>query len=76
MWVRGLKLRQRVNNLKFVNVAPHVGAWIETDEEKEFRSRLAVAPHVGAWIETRAICKLALLADVAPHVGAWIETLL
>ena len=33
-------------------VAPHVGAWIETDPEITMRVRDIVAPHVGAWIET------------------------
>ena len=33
-------------------VAPHVGAWIETEEEEEIQKIQKVAPHVGAWIET------------------------
>ena len=30
MWVRGLKLKQASYKRRLYNVAPHVGAWIET----------------------------------------------
>ena len=33
-------------------VAPHVGAWIETEIRCGRMRTLKVAPHVGAWIET------------------------
>ena len=33
-------------------VAPHVGAWIETERRRLVLTCLPVAPHVGAWIET------------------------
>ena len=33
-------------------VAPHAGAWIETEEVYYYRDRSFVAPHAGAWIET------------------------
>ena len=33
-------------------VAPHVGAWIETVNPAKHFGRMLVAPHVGAWIET------------------------
>ena len=33
-------------------VAPHVGAWIETDNKTRLKRFICVAPHVGAWIET------------------------
>ena len=36
-------------------VAPHVGAWIETNVGKSLDILQRVAPHVGAWIETRSI---------------------
>ena len=53
-WVRGLK--QFVLALqKYVNVAPYVGAWIETLNEKLTKEKLNVAPYVGAWIETLMI---------------------
>ena len=31
MWVRGLKPRMEEGNKQFFHVAPHVGAWIETN---------------------------------------------
>ena len=36
-----------------MKVAPYVGAWIETTEERIKALRKLVAPYVGAWIETR-----------------------
>ena len=33
-------------------VAPYVGAWIETSLSKLKRLSILVAPYVGAWIET------------------------
>ena len=57
------------------NVAPHVGAWIETHLSLIRGLYSLVAPHVGAWIETEIEMKLAAKNKVAPHVGAWIETM-
>ena len=37
------------------NVAPHVGAWIETLSKEKPQPMSVVAPHVGAWIETLAL---------------------
>jgi len=55
-------------------VAPPVGAWIETGRFSGRWARSAVAPPVGAWIETVALVACAPAASVAPPVGAWIET--
>ena len=44
------KYKEYVN--KLYNVAPHVGAWIETLSLQSSPAALFVAPHVGAWIET------------------------
>ena len=33
-------------------VAPHAGAWIETDVMRDTEQLSGVAPHAGAWIET------------------------
>ena len=33
-------------------VAPHAGAWIETQSGTDGVRQGAVAPHAGAWIET------------------------
>ena len=56
------------------HVAPHVGAWIETQKDFVSMTWKQVAPHVGAWIETRQGRADAEGGIVAPHVGAWIET--
>ena len=34
------------------DVAPHAGAWIETDSSYSSARQAVVAPHAGAWIET------------------------
>ena len=50
-WVRGLKQnndRREHHN----NVAPYVGAWIETTAAEYTDVNHQVAPYVGAWIET------------------------
>ena len=41
-----------VNKKSNPNVAPYVGAWIETSNVPLERVNSAVAPYVGAWIET------------------------
>ena len=43
---------QQRNMSRNSNVAPHVGAWIETHLRRHIKAFAAVAPHVGAWIET------------------------
>ena len=44
-----------VEKLYVIAVAPHTGAWIETQIEKISKKIFSVAPHTGAWIETIAI---------------------
>ncbi len=44
-----------------MQVAPHVGAWIETLSAPRQNKRLYVAPHVGAWIETRFVPQVLVL---------------
>jgi len=41
----------RQKKLKSLEVAPHVGAWIEMSLLGVILKTLFVAPHVGAWIE-------------------------
>ena len=53
MWVRGLKRSILVPYTTSLCVAPHVGAWIETQSPQELEEERRVAPHVGAWIETQ-----------------------
>ena len=50
---RGLKPYRNESLLAGTVVAPHAGAWIETDSFRGRHRDLAVAPHAGAWIETR-----------------------
>ena len=52
VWVRGLKLREAALCLRYSNVAPRVGAWIETYTDESEGMGALVAPRVGAWIET------------------------
>ena len=58
----------------FRNVAPRVGAWIETSVKVRQTAAFSVAPRVGAWIETYVWQSKQELLFVAPRVGAWIET--
>ena len=51
MWERGLK-RLAHDEIYIDEVAPHVGAWIETRMIHSTYLDNPVAPHVGAWIET------------------------
>ena len=74
MWVRGLKHLDLETYNKRIDVAPHVGAWIETDKPTQPYRGIDVAPHVDAWIETQLGDSEESLYQVAPHVGAWIET--
>ena len=52
VWVRGLKPTSQFGAVSTVQVAPRVGAWIETNEFSYRKARASVAPRVGAWIET------------------------
>src|SRR5690606_32406310 len=71
---RGLKLRRRGFNRRHAHVAPHAGAWIETEINWLRIPDTDVAPHAGAWIETIDTAPAVLRTPVAPHAGAWIET--
>ena len=51
-WVRGLKPTKVSELENDTDVAPYVGAWIETCLRTRTRFLLGVAPYVGAWIET------------------------
>ena len=75
VWVRGLKLSMLYHIMLINNVAPRVGAWIET----RLASLLAKYPSLSHPVWVRGL-KLLLLSRarnlrlVAPRVGAWIET--
>ena len=76
MRVRGLKPRSPTAVAVILHVAPHAGAWIETNLPMGTRRSSTSHP-----MRVRGL-KLPLpLGDdarmqVAPHAGAWIETLL
>ena len=57
MWVRGLKLLRNMRCKSVNDVAPYVGAWIETWCSKILSWLVKVAPYVGAWIETPSLAK-------------------
>ena len=57
-----------------IDVAPFVGAWIETIAISLTSAISSVAPFVGAWIETVQTLMREKRLGVAPFVGAWIET--
>ena len=49
---RGLKLTGQLHRHGHPVVAPHAGAWIETNHREQSAGEGNVAPHAGAWIET------------------------
>ena len=51
-WVRGLKRFESRLDKNQTEVAPYVGAWIETGLTTAAGAAAGVAPYVGAWIET------------------------
>ncbi len=74
MRARGLKPAEAFYKYADGNVAPHAGAWIETDVVNGSTVDNVVAPHAGAWIETLMASLMQMVNIVAPHAGAWIET--
>ena len=74
IWVRGLKLWLQRRYIYIPDVAPHMGAWIETLATYCHTRLQIVAPHMGAWIETSPLLAWMVIRLVAPHMGAWIET--
>ncbi len=75
MWARGLKhvfeARQLVND----EVAPHVGAWIETESRPPEAIRHTSRPMWARGLKHGYKELYFNIFMVAPHVGAWIETL-
>jgi hypothetical protein len=49
-WARGLKLKMAAPFFKREEVAPRVGAWIETTAKEIAEIMGIVAPRLGAWI--------------------------
>ena len=74
MRARGLKLGNELYSKYIAYVAPHAGAWVETQLVRTAPLVVPVAPHAGAWVETSNESSQKLYALVAPHAGAWVET--
>jgi len=72
---RGLKHASTERLSRVASVAPHAGAWIETQGVYFDNTVAGVAPHAGAWIETGVSFPSNPFLIVAPHAGAWIETI-
>ena len=52
MWECGLKPYPVCETGTTLNVTPHVGVWIETENYEQMLQQEYVTPHVGVWIET------------------------
>ena len=75
MWERGLKrLQWEVLDARD-DVAPHVGAWIETPRKSHIRIIMESLPMWERGLKHRGQGGARPSPRVAPHVGAWIETL-
>ena len=65
MRVRGLKQNDIMRQSLPEKVAPHAGAWIETNLYSYDTLLSYVAPHAGAWIETT----MSILSQLHPCVS-------
>ena len=75
MWVRGLKPVPVQVEKQVSNVAPYVGAWIETTMSDT--THVSIVSHP-MWVRglKLILCLIHLIRNnVAPYVGAWIETI-
>ena len=75
VWVRGLKLELHGPLRHVHEVAPRVGAWIETSRLNDIMSTGSTSHPV--WVRglKHLIARVSIDQDgVAPRVGAWIET--
>ena len=74
-WVRGLKQADGIDPLEGQEVAPHVGAWIETCSRCHCPcSRSTSHPTWVRGLKQERARHQPFDLIVAPHVGAWIET--
>ena len=74
MWVRGLKLNPIKLIHHVINVAPRVGAWIETQGNKTGLPNGGSHPVWVRGLKHNPKLSLSIVRKVAPRVGAWIET--
>ena len=73
MWVRGLKHRKQIK-YKDYEVAPYVGAWIETFFVRSQQMTVTSHPMWVRGLKLMYLLTSLRIALVAPYVGAWIET--
>ena len=73
-WERGLKLEEITDLYKVINVAPLVGAWIETPNLNRIPHAHTSLPSWERGLKLGANYANPDLFKVAPLVGAWIET--
>ena len=71
-----MKWMLKPEELKQMQVAPFVGAWIEMVLCIIYKKQEDVAPFVGAWIEIPNSHRRRKSLLVAPFVGAWIEIII
>ena len=75
MWVRGLKPVCTYFIVMDCSVAPHVGAWIETQTEVWLHHQHQSHPMWVRGLKQKREEIQRREREVAPHVGAWIETI-
>ena len=81
-WGRSLRgnvdrnLKRWGGEIRYSNVVPYVGTWIEMSMNRRRMMLPVVVPYVGTWIEI--ILDVAIRQDggVVPYVGTWIEMML
>ena len=68
-----MKCFDYAKEVRELDVAPFVGAWVEINPNTLKMLHFFVAPFVGAWVEIVQISKNECVKLVAPFVGAWVE---
>ena len=76
MWVRGLKRNNELVHEKTLQVAPYVGAWIETRWSAEKSGLTESHPMWVRGLKLGYTKDAGAAGKVAPYVGAWIETVI
>ena len=74
MWVRGLKQMDVAHRRNLHQVAPYVGAWIETVFVRWGTSSRQSHPMWVRGLKLQPDNEHVGVEQVAPYVGAWIET--
>ena len=74
MWVRGLKQKHEHVLNRTYQVAPYVGAWIETYTANNILTFYKSHPMWVRGLKQSVENAQKLAKEVAPYVGAWIET--